>query len=105
MLVAPESFPEGKNFPSDTFKVHVKFTDEDGKVTEDDLELKIEAAPVMLIHGLWGSAEKTFGKESGPGIWHQLKKNGFTVGVCNYDGSKGPSEILNGNYNRLYLRL
>ncbi|MBQ3456105.1 MAG: hypothetical protein IJG36_06685, partial [Synergistaceae bacterium] len=105
VLVAPESFPKNKNFPSDTFKVHVKFTDEDGKVTEDDLELKIEAAPVMLIHGLWGSAEKTFGSESGPGIWHQLKKNGFTVGVCNYDGSKGPSEILNGNYNRLYLRL
>ncbi|MBQ4431945.1 MAG: hypothetical protein II877_10615, partial [Synergistaceae bacterium] len=107
VLVAPESFPisSKKKFPSDTFKVHVKFTDEDGEVTEDDLELKIEAAPVMLIHGLWGSAEKTFGKESGPGIWHQLKENGFTVGVCDYDGSKGPSEILNGNYNRLYLRL
>ena len=105
VLVAPERFPEDKNFPSDTFKIHVKFTDEDGEITEDDLELKIEAAPVMLIHGLWGSAEKTFGGESGPGIWHQLKESSFTVGVCNYDGAKSPGEILAEDYSRLYLRL
>lgn len=105
VLVAPESFPAGKKFPSDTFKVHVKFTDKDGEITEDDLELELHAAPVLLIPGMFNDAVKTFGGKSASGIWPQLRKSGFTVGRWNYYGAVSPSEALKGNYNSLYLRL
>ena len=103
VLVAPESFPNGKNFPSDTFKIHVKFTDEDGKVTEDDLELKIEAAPVVLIPGMLsmsmisallnpGDANHTFGRNSNTGIWRELLNVGFKkehITLFDYNGTNG----------------
>ena len=107
VLVAPERFPEDKNFPSDTFKVHVKLTDEDGEITEDDLELKIEAAPVMLIHGLNAKGKDTFGIGENSGIWHCLTKAGFDVYHWDYDGTKGPEDILAGlgDENGLYTAL
>ena len=103
VLVAPETFPKDKNFPSDTFKVHVKFTDEDGEITEDDLELKIEAAPVVLIHGFGAKAKasNTFIDDKGHGIMPVLKKAGFNVYTWDYDGTQGPSIVLAGEDNEL----
>ena len=108
VLVAPERFPNGKDFPYDKFKVHVKFTDEDGKVTEDDLELKLEAAPVILIHGLNAHGMDTFGIGENSGILHSLTSAGFRDIRCwDYDGRKGPTKILSstGSDNGLYTAL
>ena len=99
MLVAPERFPESKliYFPYSTFKIHVKFTDEDGEITEDDLELKLEAAPVVLIHGLRDEGANCFGVGKDSGIWHVLRQNKFRdVRIWNYDGSRGPEDLLAG---------
>ncbi|MBR0069312.1 MAG: hypothetical protein IJP97_02320, partial [Synergistaceae bacterium] len=67
--------------------MHVKFTDEDGEVTENDLELKIEAAPVVLIpdeldansllYSGYSNAKKIFGVNDNIGIWRELLKIGF----------------------------
>ncbi|MBQ9580975.1 MAG: hypothetical protein IJR21_01245, partial [Synergistaceae bacterium] len=46
VLIAPETFPSGKNFPSDSFAVVVTFYGSDGSVKTGMIELKIEAAPV-----------------------------------------------------------
>ncbi len=118
VLVAPERFPESKlnNFPSDTFKVHVKFTDEDGEITEDDLELKLEAAPVVLMPGMFDDADnayKTFGigasVNSDTGIYRELKLFGFDethIHVWNdYDRSKGPNELLAYINNGLFKKI
>ena len=97
VLIAPERCPPKKKFPSDTFKVHVKFTDKDGEITEDDLELRIEAAPVVLIHGLRDEGANCFGVTKNTGIWHSLTAAGFRdIRIWNYDGSRGPTEILSG---------
>ena len=110
VLVAPESFPQSKisYFPSATFSVHVKFTDEDGQVSEDDIDLRIEAAPVILIHGLGDEGSACFGVGKGSGIWHSLRESGFRdIRIWNYDGTKGPNEVLagTGSDNGLYTAL
>ncbi|MBR0185110.1 MAG: putative Ig domain-containing protein, partial [Synergistaceae bacterium] len=114
VLVAPERFPNTqKDFPSDTFSVHVKFTDEDGEVTEDDLELKIEVAPVILIPGMFDNAYKTFGigsnSHANTGIYRELKSFGFDethIHVWNdYDRSKSPNELLADINNGLFKKI
>ena len=107
VLVAPEIFPDTKNFPSDTFSVHVKFTDEDGKVFEDDLELKIEAAPVLLIPGMFDSAAKTFGKYLDSGVWRALILSGFNeehIYRWDYDDTQTPHNLLWEDENGLYKK-
>lgn len=108
VLIAPETFPATKKFPSDTFKVHVKFTDEDGEVTEDDLELKIEAAPVVLIPGMFDNAEKTFGFYKNTGVYRGLLDNNFDkscIYLWDYDASQGPNELLADDNNELFSEL
>ena len=109
VLVAPESFPNGKKFPSDTFKVHVKFIDEDGNVTDDDLELKIVAAPVLLIPGIFDNAYSTFGISNNTGVWRALLNAGFDethIDVWDdYDRSKSPNELLASDNNGLFKKL
>ncbi|MBQ9390443.1 MAG: putative Ig domain-containing protein, partial [Synergistaceae bacterium] len=110
VLIAPERFPESKlkNFPSDTFKVHVKFTDEDGEVTEDDLELKIEAAPVILIPGMFDDSEVTFGIHKNSGVWLGLIMNNFDrehIDTWDYETFKGPQETLGFDDNDLFKKL
>ncbi len=122
VLVAPERFPKDKNFPSDTFKIHVKFTDEDGKVTEDDLELKLEAAPVILIPGMlnmvgasfflnpreiehnFGDAYYTFGVNNNSGIWRELLKSGFKkehIALFNHNITMGVKNNVNALFDCL----
>ena len=105
VLVAPEMYPEGRSFPSSDFTVHVKFTaDETGeeipeeeKVMEEDIELEIHAAPLLLIHsfGTKATVENTF-SEKGRGVLPVLKENGFKVFPFNYDGNIGVKENLGG---------
>ena len=110
VLVAPERFPESKllEFPYTTFKVHVKFTDEDGEVTENDLELKIEAAPVVLIpdeldansllYSGYSNAKKIFGVNDNIGIWRELLKIGFEkerIALLDYNSSTGVKDNVN----------
>ncbi|MBR0222539.1 MAG: Ig-like domain-containing protein [Synergistaceae bacterium] len=59
VLIAPETFPSGKNFPSDSFAVVVTFYGSDGSVKTGMIELKIEAAPVILIPGFSGSLTRS----------------------------------------------
>lgn len=124
VLIAPERFPEDKNFPSDTFKVHVKFTDEDGEITEDDLELRIEAAPVILIPGMFnpggftnvfavasvlasavnpGDSQHTFGF-----IQQELLSRGFKkehIAFWDHGGRKGIKNLIGHDYNHLFTIL
>lgn len=116
VLVAPERFPESKliDFPSSTFKVHVKFTDEDGETFEEDLELKIEAAPVILIPGemdshgwfltSWGDAGRTFGHNNNSGIWRELLDIGFNkehIAVFDYNSTTSTKDNAKGLYDCL----
>ncbi len=114
VLVAPEMYPVGI-FPSQDFTVHVKFTadeteeetPEDEKVAENDIELEIHAAPVVLLHGFSGgaNAESTFGINENIGVYRKLKDAKFNVSWWNYDGTKGPSVLLRNDYNGLFSTL
>ena len=110
VLVAPENFPRLKVFPKDDFNVHVNFIadyDEDDPDAQrefnEDIDLEILAAPVMLLHGFGAGAsvENTFAN-NGNGVLPILKQNKFDVYSWNYDGAKGPSELLAGNFNSLF---
>ena len=113
VLIAPETFPESKikNFPSDTFKTHVQFTPDDPEEDSDetDIELVIQAAPVVLIHGFGKDAkmEETFidKKNANNGIYPYLLSKGFKVFGWNYDGTQGPSELLKGKDSELFKRI
>lgn len=124
VLVVPERFPKDKHFPSDTFKIHVKFTDYDGEITEDDLELKIEATPVMLIPGMFnpggftdvfavasvlasavnpGDSQHTFGL-----IQQELLSRGFKkehIAFWNHGGRKGIKNPVGHDNNHLFTIL
>ena len=107
VLVAPEKFPSGTNFPSRDFTVHVKFiADETGeklsdeeKEAEENIKLEIAAAPVLLIHGFSGAAqaETTFGIQENTGIWRVLQDAKFKVFLWNYDGTRGPADLFSLN--------
>ena len=107
VLIAPERFPDNKFFPLDTFKVNVNFTDEDG-VAEDTLELKIRAAPVLLIPGMFDNAEKLFGVNNNSGIFSILLANNFDkehIDVWDYQALQSPNALLGKDRNPLYLKL
>ena len=105
VLIAPESFPESKNFPSDTFKVTVDFTGDDGTTATKTVSLTIEAAPVLLIPGILEPVGKTFGYDNGNGVRGKLVKAGFDIYPWNYNSSWGPSEILAKDFNPMFLTL
>ena len=83
----------------------MKFTADDGTISEDDITLTIEAAPILLIPGMFNNSAKTFGIYKDAGIWHQLTANNFTVKTWNYDGEIGPNEVLKRDFNSLYRTL
>ncbi|MBR1603655.1 MAG: hypothetical protein IJ667_09465, partial [Synergistaceae bacterium] len=106
VLIAPEKFPSdnGKNFPSDNFVVRAVFYADDGSVAVKDIELEIQASPVLLIHGYRGSSS-SFGVGKKSGIWHVLTANNFNVRIYNYDGTKGPTDILARDFNGMFRTL
>ena len=125
VLIAPENFPEDMNFPSDKFTVNVGFfagESLDLNVLDTNysylqgqrkfytgsvksLELKIDVAPVMLLHGLFGTTAKTFGDGKSKGIMHSLKSEGFEVLPCDYSGFMPPSKIGGSDFNILFRTL
>ncbi|MBR0150869.1 MAG: putative Ig domain-containing protein, partial [Synergistaceae bacterium] len=115
VIVAPERFPEKGSFPEDKFTVHVKFTadetdeeiPDEEKIIEEDIELELHAAPVVLLHGFSGgaNAESTFGINENIGVYRKLKDAKFNVSWWNYDGTKGPSVLLRNDYNGLFSTL
>lgn len=107
VLTAPEQFPSGKTFPSDKFKVHVEFEADDGTKTEKDLELVIEAAPVVLIPGLLNDSAKTFGVYGKTGVIQSLKNSKFKeehIAFCDYMNLRGVAQ-LDKDYNRVFEAL
>ena len=80
----------------------MKFTDEDGETTEENLELKIEGAPVILIPGIFDNAAHTFGSTKNSGVWRGLLKAGFSkeyIDVWEYDRSKSSEELAGRDYD------
>lgn len=80
----------------------MKFTDEDGETTEENLELKIEAAPVILIPGIFDNAAHTFGSTKNSGVWRGLLNAGFSkeyIDVWEYDRSKSSEELAGRDYD------
>ena len=105
VMIAPEDFPASMNFPSGTFGVHVKFTADDGTVIEQNINISLEAAPVLLVHGLMSSAADTFGAGSNNGVWGRLNANKFTVDYWDYGGVSGPTEIFSRPCSGLFIKL
>lgn len=56
VLTASESWPDKMKFPEDNFNLSVSFIGDDGTFENENLNLKLHAAPVVLIHGLWSSS-------------------------------------------------
>ena len=112
VLVAPEMYLAGK-FPSQDFTVHVKFTaDETGeeipeeeKEMEEDIELEIHAAPIVLIHGFSskGTANcwNDFGFKSSNGIYNILKRAGFDVYFYDYRSNRTLMFVNDGLFYKL----
>lgn len=125
VLIAPEAFPlSRKNFPSDTFSVTIDFTGEDGTTATNTIDLKIEAAPVLLIPGMFnpggftnvfavasvlasavnlGDSQHTFGL-----IQQELLSRGFKkehITFWNHSGRKGIKNLIGHDYNSLFTIL
>ena len=125
VLIAPESFPHDKNFPSDTFNVRVKFTPDDGSESEEhDLELTIEAAPVIMLPGMFnpggftnvfaaasilasavnpGDSQHTFAR-----IQQELLDRGFKkehIAFWDHNGRQGIKNLVGRDYNHLFTIL
>ncbi len=131
VMIAPETFPENKQFPSDTFKVHVNFYADDGTKEERDIELKIEAAPVFLIPGMInpggftnisgfasffasivnpGNASHTFGlnQKIGVGIYQELLNRDFKkehIALWDHNGRQGIQKLLENDFNDFFNAL
>ena len=105
VLIAPERFPENKNFPSDSFTVKVKFEADDGTTSEENINLTIEAAPVMLIHGMFSNCNETFNIGKNKGVWHELVTKGYKVYSWDYFNIDPPSKVLARDFNGLFRTL
>ena len=103
VLIAPEAWPENITYPSGNFTVTATFTPSSGSAVTESLTLTLMAPPVVLIHGAFGSNEKTFGYATGKntGVWRTLEKAGLNVASWNYDGTKSPKSLIASNTNGL----
>lgn len=103
VLIAPEAWPENITYPKGTFTVTATFTPSSGSAVTESLTLTLMAPPVVLIHGAFGSNEKTFGYATGKntGVWRTLEKAGLNVASWNYDGTKSPKALIASNTNGL----
>ena len=103
VFIAPEAWPSGLTYPKGNFTVTATFTPSNGETVTESLSLTLQAPPVVLIHGAFGTNEKMFGyaKGSKTGVWHNLEDAGLTVASWNYDGTKTPSDLIGSNTNGL----
>ncbi|MBQ7733273.1 MAG: Ig-like domain-containing protein [Synergistaceae bacterium] len=97
IITAPEAFPSG-TFPQRDFTVYATFAEDINDLGTSEIKasqiLTLHAAPVVLIHGIFGKSENTFGKGEGTGIWPSLEYAGLTPHPWNYVNSQGPNEVI-----------
>ena len=103
VLIAPETWPSGMNYPRDSFDVTAMFTPDTGESSQEKLTLTLLAPSVVLIHSIFSSNASTFGydKPDTRGIWYVLNNAGVGVISWNYDASKGPKTIISNDNNPL----
>ena len=63
----------------------------------------MQAPPVVLIHGAFGTNERAFGYTQGSksGVWQKLEDAGLTIAGWNYANEKSPKELIANNNNGL----
>ncbi|MBQ3626891.1 MAG: hypothetical protein II948_09140, partial [Synergistaceae bacterium] len=100
ILTAPESFPSSFNLPSGSFNIYATFAEDVNDLSTSEIKasqiLTLHAAPVVLIHGIFGKSESTFGK-GGAGIWGVLEHTGLSLHPWNYYNSNGPNDVIREN--------
>lgn len=104
VFVAPETWPETLTYPKGSFTVTATFTPSDGsEAKSENLTLTLQATPVVLIHGAFGTNERAFGYTQGTkhGVWQKLEDAGLTVASWNYANEKSPKELIANNNNGL----
>lgn len=104
VLIAPETWPSALTYPEGKFTVTATFTPSNGNsASTRTLDLTLLAAPVVLVHGVFGDNETAFGYDSGTktGIWHKLENAGLAVASWNYDNKKSPTVLIANNNNGL----
>ena len=104
VFIAPETWPSTITYPKGEFTVTARFTPSNGSAsTESTLTLTLQAPPVVLIHGAFGTNERAFGYTQGTrhGVWQKLEDAGLTVVSWNYPNEKSPKELIANNNNGL----
>ncbi len=103
VFIAPEAWPSELIYPKGNFTITATFTPSNGDTVTESLSLTLQAPPVVLIHGVFGTNEKMFGyaKGSKSGVWHKLADAGLTVASWNYASKKTPSDLIGSNTNGL----
>ncbi|MBQ3757952.1 MAG: Ig-like domain-containing protein [Synergistaceae bacterium] len=103
VFIAPESWPSALTYPKGTFTVTATFTPTSGTPSTKTLTLTLQAPPVVLIHGAFGTNERAFGYTQGTrhGVWQKLEDAGLTVASWNYPNEKSPKEVIANNSNGL----
>ena len=99
VLIAPKDYPATMDFPLDSFNVMVNFKGDDGSSDTNVLSLELHAAPVVLIHGIFGDVKGTF-----EGLRNQFERDNFRVFGWDYYNKHGPSDIIH-DYSGLYKKL
>lgn len=103
VFIAPETWPSTLTYPKGTFTVTATFTPTNGTPSTETLTLTLQAPPVVLIHGAFGTNERAFGYTQGTrhGVWQKLEDAGLTVAGWNYANEKSPAELIANNSNGL----
>ena len=103
VFIAPEAWPSTLTYPKGTFTVTATFTPASGTASTETLTLTLQAPPVVLIHGAFGTNERAFGYTQGTrhGVWQKLEDAGLTVAGWNYANEKSPAELIANNNNGL----
>lgn len=92
ILRAPEDFPGADSEPESTFEVTACLL-EAGVCSpvEVQQDLRVQRAPVVLIHGLWSDDDTWDGGWFSTGMRESLDDRFFATGSFSYDGSEGPT--------------
>ena len=105
VLIAPETYPLELGFPSANFRLRTFLIGDEGETQSNDLYLTVEAAPVILIHGLESNSTSAFRIGGSQGIHHRLMQDGFYVDYWDYDGTKGPEDIFREPGSGLFMKI
>ena len=91
MLISPKDFPESYSFPNHPFQVTVRQTADNGQTSSKNVDLRLHAVPVMLIHGLHGDQKPDYWQHASPGVWISLMSKGLQIDEYSYNGHYGPA--------------